>query len=122
MRRIHRQRNRRATVLAGCFALALAGGPAALLAAEPAADTDSSAGAQAAEPSAADLEQAAEALEEAKGRSVAADAAYSRMRHSNRPRGAARQAILQERAQAHRALLEAVEHYEALERGAGGNR
>jgi hypothetical protein len=126
MRRIHWQRNRRAIVLAGCLALALAGGPAALLAAEPAAepaaDTDSSAGVQAAEPSATDLERAAEALAEAKGRSVAADAAYSRMKRSNRPRGAARHAIVQERAQAHRALLDALEHYEALERGARGNR
>lgn len=122
MRRIHRQRNRRAIVLAGCLALALAGGPDALFAAEPAADTDSSAGAQAAEPSATDLERAAEVLAEAKARSAAADAAYSRMRRSNRPRGAARQAIVLERSQAHRALLDAVEHYEALERGARGSR
>ena len=122
MRRIHRQRNRRAIALAGCLALALAGGPAALLAAEPAADADSSAGAEPAEPAADELERAAEALAEAKGRSVAADAAYSRMRHSNRPRGAKRDMIVLERSQAHRALLEAVERYEALERSARGNR
>jgi hypothetical protein len=122
MRRMHRQCKRRAIALAACLALALAGGPAALLAAEPAADLDSSAGAEVAEPSADDLERAAEALAEAKGRSKAADAAYSRMRHSNRPRGAKRDAILQERAQAHRALLEALEHYEALERAASANR
>ena len=77
---------------------------------------------QAAEPSAADLERAAEVLAEAKARSAAADAAYSRMRHSNRPRGAARQVIVLERSQAHRALLDALEHYEALERGARGSR
>ena len=122
MRRVYRQCNGRAIVLAGCLALALAGEPAGLLAAEPAADTDSSAGAQAARPSAADLERAAEALAEAKKRSAAADAAYSRMRRSNRPRGAARQAIVLERSQAHRALLDAVEHYEALERRARGSR
>lgn len=122
MRRIHRQRNRRMIFLAGCLALMLAGGPAALLAAEPAADADSSAGVQAAESSATELERAAEALDEAKGRSAAADAAYSRMKRSNRPRGAKREAIVQERSQAHRALLDAVERYEALERGARGNR
>jgi hypothetical protein len=114
MRCIHRQHGRRAIVLAGCLVLALGGGPAALFAAESTTDTDPSAGAEAPESSADELERAAEALAEAKARSAAADAAYSRMRHSNRPRGAKREMIVLERAQAHRALLEAVERYEAL--------
>ena len=114
MCRIHRQRKRRAIALAGCLALALAGAPAALFAAEPAADADSSAGVQAAESSATELERAAQALAEAEERSAAADAAYSRMRRRNWPRGAGRDAIVQERVQAQRALLEALENYEAL--------
>ena len=114
MRRIHRQYSRRAIALTGCLVLTLVGGPAALFAAESAAGADSSAGAEAAESSADELERAAEALADAKLRSAAADAAYSRMRHRNWPRGARRDAILAERAQAHRALLEAVERYEAL--------
>ena len=117
MRRRQAQRRHRMMLLAGCLALALAGGAGVPLAAEPAADAQPDAAAQAAGSLASDLEQATQALAEAQARSDAADAAYSRMRHSNRPRGAAREAIVRERAEANKALVEAQERYEAL----GGN-
>jgi hypothetical protein len=104
-------------LLAGCLALALAGGASTSPAAEPTADARADVTAQAAGSPASDLEQAAQALAEAQARSDAADAAYARMRHSNRPRGAAREAIVRERSEAHKALSEARERYEAL----GGN-
>lgn len=113
MRRRQAQRRHRRMLLAGCLALALAGGSPGVLAAEP-AEADSSAAAEAAEPAVDELAQAAEALADAKARSAAADAAYSRMRARNWPRGAKREMIVLERSQAHRALLEAVERYEAL--------
>ena len=114
MRRSRPQRRHRTILLAACLALALAAGGATSLAAEPAADAQSDPAEQAASSPAKTLKQAEEALAEAQARSDAADAAYSRMRHSNRPRGAAREAIVQERTDAHKALAEAQERYEAL--------
>ena len=108
------QHRHRTLLLAGGLALALAAGGVAAFAAEPVVEAAPDAQAQAALSPAEELEQAAEALEKAKARSAAADAAYSRMRRSNRPRGAKREMIVLERSQAHRALLEAVERYEAL--------
>ncbi|HEY5658618.1 MAG TPA: hypothetical protein VIY27_12590 [Myxococcota bacterium] len=119
MGRSHKEHRRRTLLLASCLALALAGGGSGPLAAEPAAKAP---GARAAQDSAslpADLEQAAEALAAAEARSEAADAAYSRMRRSNRPRGAARDAIVRERIDAREALVAAREHYEALAGRAG---
>jgi hypothetical protein len=101
-------------LLAACLALALAVGGSAAFATEPAAEAAPDAPAQAADAPVDDLEQAAEALAKAKARSAAADAAYSRMRARNWPRGAKREMIVLERSQAHRALLDAVERYEAL--------
>jgi hypothetical protein len=112
----------RGILFAACLALTLAGGAGAAHAAEPTPDASAGAEAQAAGSSAEDLERAAAALAEAQARSAAADAAYSRMRHSNRPRGAAREAIVRERTEARKALLEVQERYEALQRGARGHR
>lgn len=67
---------------------------------------------------AAELVEAREALDAAAQRVADADAVYSRMRHSNRPRGAAREEIVTERAQARSAWVEARDRYEALERRA----
>ena len=114
MRRRRVQRNPRTILLAACLALALATGGVAAFATEPAAEGVPDAPARPADSPADALEQAAEALAEAKARSAAADAAYSRMRARNWPRGAKREMIVLERSQAHRALLEAVERYEAL--------
>ena len=75
-----------------------------------AADTESPADA---------LEAAADALAEAEARNAQAEAAYSRMRHSNRPRGAAREAIVRERTDAQRALADARTRYDELKRGSG---
>lgn len=68
---------------------------------------------------AAEFERAKQALEDAEYRMSEADASYSRMRRSRRPRGAAKQEILQERADAHEAHAEAKAEYDALKRRAG---
>ncbi|MDH3521167.1 MAG: hypothetical protein OEM49_11985 [Myxococcales bacterium] len=59
------------------------------------------------------LELARQALEEAEGRKVAADAAYARMRRRNEPRGAAREEIVRERKEARMAYEAARAAYEA---------
>ena len=62
------------------------------------------------------LERAERELADARARSLEADAAYSRMKSRNRPRGAAREEIVQERYAARQALQEAQARYDALKR------
>jgi len=95
-----------------------AAGPDAIAASQPTMDgaaPDAPADLAPAGESVADaLERAAEALAEAEARSANADAAYSRMRRRNHPRGAAREQIVRERAEAQQALVAARAEYDAL--------
>jgi hypothetical protein len=65
---------------------------------------------------AAALERAEKELADARTRSLEADAAYSRMKSRNRPRGAARDEIVRERMAARQALQEAQARYDELKK------
>ena len=62
------------------------------------------------------LERAEKELADARSRSLEADAAYSRMKSRNRPRGAARDEIVRERMAARQALQEAQARYDELKK------
>jgi hypothetical protein len=59
-------------------------------------------------------ERTTEELDAAKARSAAADAAYSRMKRSNRPRGSAKAEIVKERMEASEALAAAQAAYDKV--------
>ncbi len=86
--------------------------PAALGAADPLPDPD--AGAAEWELWQQSLREARGAVAEARSRQQAAEIAYTRMRHHNRGRGAAKEAILVEREEARRELAEAGQRLEEL--------
>lgn len=68
---------------------------------------------------AAEFARAKEALEDAEFRMSEADASYSRMKRARKPRGAAKEEIVQERMAAHVAYNEAKANYDALKRRTG---
>jgi len=107
-----------ASTIGMCLASVWIGAQAASAEDQSAVDTDAPASLTTDAESPADaLQAAADALAEAEARKVQAEAAYSRMRHSNRPRGAAREAIVRERTESQRALLDARARYDELKHG-----
>lgn len=92
--------------------------PGTLSTSAPGVPAELAPGAEAAngEDVAAALERAERELSEARQRSLEADAAYSRMKSRNRPRGAARDEIVRERMAARQALKEAQARYDALKK------
>jgi hypothetical protein len=96
--------------LGACLLVAILFLPLALRAADPPADPDASERAMWQER----VREARQAVAEARERSEAAEIAYARMRTHNRPRGAAKAAILAERDAARQALDEAERHLAEL--------